>query len=77
MNAPAQKPSIGRIVHYWDADSTDAHAAIITHAWNETLVNLTVFYDGAVPKPVARVEFALALGVGVTTKPRWDWPPRL
>jgi hypothetical protein len=43
------KPSIGRIVHYTtDVDDTRAHyAAIVTHVWSDTHVNLFVFPQGS------------------------------
>ena len=43
-------PTVGRIVHYWPSkgdamthNKGDHVAAIITHVWSETSVNLVVF----------------------------------
>jgi len=41
---PVKRPSVGRIVWFWPkAGMTQPHAAIITHVWNDTLVNLSAF----------------------------------
>jgi len=38
------KPTIGRIVWYWGFLGQDyPRAAIVTHVWNDTMVNLAVF----------------------------------
>lgn len=65
----AQKPSIGRIVHYRDEQGTTC-AAIITTVWTDTCVNLTVFPNGA--PPVCRSSMLLGDGHG-----QWSWPPRI
>jgi hypothetical protein len=40
------KPTIGRIVWYWEGDRTETsqpHAAIVTYVWTDRMVNLAVF----------------------------------
>ena len=59
------KPSIGRIVRVKGPESngTDEHAAIVTRVWSlvdpigdqHSMVNLTVFLDGASPQPFGSV----------------------
>jgi hypothetical protein len=77
----AQKPSIGRIVHYWcDIDRPLAAIVIDTIAEDDRLasaahVNLHVFnrisrLDGE----VANVPFSAFPTPGVD---RWCWPPRV
>lgn len=39
-----QKPTIGRIVHYYD-ESGRIYPAIITEVWSDICVNLNVFAD--------------------------------
>ena len=43
------KPTIGRIVWYWDGRRRDAdtqpQAAIVTYVWNDRVVNLAVFEE--------------------------------
>jgi hypothetical protein len=74
----AQKPSIGRIVHFYDPQCERAFAAIITDTIAEdedlssgTHVNLTVFsVDG--PSTEDDVPFSDVQ----TKKAHWRWPPR-
>lgn len=76
----AQKPSVGRIVHYHreKTDSVDHPleepvAAIITRVWSDTCVNLTLFADG-------RGEFkmtSVCLRDEQNTEGVWSWPPRV
>lgn len=45
------KPSVGRIVHAYVADTTqnngaDVAPAVITRVWNDTLVNVRILLDG-------------------------------
>lgn len=70
------KPTIGRIVHYWVVDSYGnivPRAAIITHVWADTCVNLHVFADGSFGgedyKPTSVCEGNIPLS--------WSWPERV
>ena len=68
------KPSVGRIVHYYGASGDGPHAAIVTAVHSDTLVSLTVFPDGGLASPQANVvqsDAAYANGFS-----RWEWPPR-
>ena len=77
----AQKPSIGRIVHYYNPNDKRAFAAVITStiAENSRLssdlhVNLTVFseYGWIRTAPGDDVPFSDVR----TDHPHWRWPPR-
>lgn len=63
-------PTIGRIVHYTDAEGVDT-AAIVTHVWSPTTVNLTLFPDYHTADAL-RVQSANE-GSGPGT---WHWPER-
>lgn len=58
------KPTIGRVVLYWPLNGQRNHAhaqpfaAMITHVWNDHLVNLITFDESGVPAP--RTSVALA-----------------
>lgn len=85
-----QKPSVGRIVHYFDgqdpgqADKRQPYAAIITHVHSDTVVNLAVLSDGQ--WPVTRksetpdgVFYPVHVSMSEDDVPmrRWCWPPRV
>lgn len=78
------KPTIGRIVHFVSSGPAtvvapgDHYAAVVTHVWSDTCVNLFVFSKGAaqdeqyasgVKTSVVQDETAAA---GYT----WHWPER-
>jgi hypothetical protein len=70
--APQQRPSIGRIVHFRGGTMGDhltgPQAAIITQVHNDTCVNLSIVADlvgGLITKT------SCVLGI------HWDWPPRV
>lgn len=77
MAKPVQKPSVGRIVHYSPpdevADRKQPRAAVITHVWSETCINLYVFPDGSYPLDDINPT-SVTLGTGPRT---WCWPPRV
>jgi hypothetical protein len=54
-----QPPSIGRIVLFrgLDHNGTDVHPAIITRAWPDGSVNLTVMIDAGPPQVATDVEY--------------------
>lgn len=69
-------PTVGRIVHYFADGQAQPHAAIITHVWNETCVNLFIFakdnYDehaGVRTSVVGGGNMEPSLG-------EWRWPNR-
>lgn len=78
-----QKPSVGRIVHYFPSEQdTEALsngndgpiAAIVTRVWDASgCVNLTVFPDYS--SPVARSS-VLPRSDALRTN-SWEWPPRV
>jgi len=76
--AGVQAPSVGRIVHYTPTDDKgekkQPRAAIITHVWGPSCVNLHVFPDGSYGlKAEDQNPTSVSLGTGPRT---WSWPPR-
>jgi hypothetical protein len=78
--ATQQRPSVGRIVHFtprgWEDTNTKGqpYAAVITHVWSDSVVNLNVFPDGSFPLGRSNLETSVSLGdpgQGGT----WCWPP--
>lgn len=79
---PTITPTVGRVVWYWDADQSvmdrkgQPFAAIITHVWSDSCVNLAVLGDGSFnianyrPTSVMR-----ASADSNITAMRWDWMP--
>lgn len=66
-----QKPSMGRIVIYVDGTRRRA-PAIVTWIYADGNVNLTVFWNGAMPEPMGPVPYDPD-GSAWT----WHWPPRV
>jgi hypothetical protein len=77
-----QKPTVGRIVHYYHNEGeqakyekyngADFYPAIITQVWSDTMVNLLVFeYDGTRPAMSISHE-SEELG----SQGKWKWPSR-
>ncbi len=73
-----QKPSIGRIVLFRSLSSNGAseHPALITRAWSDTCVNLTVFPDVGEPVLKTSVNQNESLE-GPNQDLAWRWPPRV
>lgn len=68
------KPSIGRIVHFYDQTySGKPEAAIIVNVLTDVLVNLRVFKDDAFVGYETSVKL---IGTGDASR-YWDWPPRV
>lgn len=69
-----QKPTVGRIVHYWE-ESDGPYAAIVTHVHSgtETVLSLQVFTTGDI-----RSKALIQKGDSDTMKggSYWEWPPR-
>lgn len=78
------RPSIGRVVHYFDsfgpydrrggAPEVTPKAAIITHVHDEDTVDLTVMY-GSRNRSMQLVSVIKATGDDKAG--RWDWPARV
>lgn len=75
-----QKPSVGRIVHYTPPSNESGgkgqpHAAVVTHVWGDSCVNLNVLQDGSFKlanlTPTS-VSFSDNGSPGT-----WNWPPRV
>lgn len=69
------KPSIGRIVHFWDARAKEPLPAMIGKVHSDTCVSLTVF------DPFRPEGFFNATSVGsketMAGGRYWVWPPRV
>jgi hypothetical protein len=77
----AQKPSIGRIVHYFDSDAERVFAAVIVDTLaedadlsSETHVNLHSFGSREFDPDDA---FDVPYSEKATKRHRWYWPPRV
>lgn len=58
MNQPA--PTVGRTVLYRSnatRNGADVHPAVVTRVWNETMVNLHVFFDASPSEPRTSITF--------------------
>lgn len=85
-----QKPSIGRIVTYYQGDGeagpsggvngTREHPAVITRVWSDSCVNLIVLFDASAPDPRTSAcelpDSVFADGVHCTNS-GWFWPKRV
>lgn len=67
------KPSIGRIVHFRSLQN-DVCPAIITRVFTDTMVNLTIFPDNAMPVARTSVPFDADFKAPVTAMGSWSWP---
>ena len=76
------KPTVGRIVHYYEGNVTDfpgryAKAAIICHVHDDaTTVNLCVFSTFGQPLPTAWVPFRQPEDAPPEKGHYCEWPPR-
>jgi anti-sigma factor ChrR (cupin superfamily) len=68
-----QKPSIGRIVHFYAEGSTTPEAAIVVAVHSEICVNLVCFNAGGTSHTETST---LGNGGEVAGGRRWEWPPR-
>jgi hypothetical protein len=69
-----QKPSIGRIVHYFPNGETAPQAAIVIAVDSDEVVKLQVCNAGGTWNTRPNVPFDDAPGA---TRERWCWPPRV
>lgn len=65
------KPSIGRIVHFVDAEGEHC-AAIITRVWSDDCVNLIYFHDTGSMPYTSSVQDETA-----TKQCSWHWPEKV
>lgn len=76
-----QKPTVGRIVHYFPqsgefgvhSNSTSPLAAVIVAVWGDECVNLKVFCDGPHDHWLTS---RLRRSAGSGDAGQWDWPAR-
>lgn len=56
---PVSSPTVGRtvLVKGHRSNGSDVHPGVVTRAWSQTCVNLTLFPDYAAPLPCGSVEF--------------------
>jgi hypothetical protein len=77
-----QKPSVGRIVHYYGENfklGEQPQAAIITFVWSDDLVNLCAFSEEGMPRPKQSVTLIQTEPHTPTEfyTPYCVWPPRV
>lgn len=75
-------PSIGRIVGFTPATNNPTgkeYAAIVTHVFSDTCVNLNVLSDGSFPLPESErlVTSKVQSDDGQARPDRWRWLPRV
>jgi hypothetical protein len=70
------QPTVGRIVHYHGDGQAQPHAAIITHVWNETCVNLFVFGKQQDDEHAGVKTSVVGGGNQEPCIGEWRWPPR-
>lgn len=74
-------PTIGRIVNYWDYESSLTpqvvpHAAIITKVQDGTKLNLQVFFQDGVIERRTGVTETPPESTTSDKRSRWSWPER-
>lgn len=72
---PKQKPSVGRIVHFFPSGSKEPEAAVVIAVWSETCVNLSACNANGTWRSFSSVSQG-ALD-DVEKGNRWDWPARV
>lgn len=72
MEQTKQKPSIGRIVHFYASKDADPQAALVTHVWSDTCVNLVAWNAGGTKTDGSSVLERSDETIGSS----WCWPPR-
>ena len=69
------KPTVGRIVHFFEDDGDQPLPAIVTQVHSESCVNLHVFSDVGNPDRQPCEGSVMRAIVGDKTKRKWVWPP--
>lgn len=64
------KPTLGRIVIFKDSEGIE-HAAIITHVWNDTCVNLKAFGNHN------NTDMVVTSCVQGDSSNQWNWPVKV
>lgn len=67
-----QKPSIGRVVHYYGPRQDGPHAAVITRVHSDQCVDLFVLPQDGDPLRIDSV-----VDTEGDSNGRWCWPPRV
>ena len=69
-----QKPSIGRIVHFYQsAAQGKPHAALVTDVHSDFCINVAGFNSGGTQVSASSVTYSEDKASGL----RWCWPPRV
>lgn len=69
-----QKPSIGRIVHFFASGSKEPQAGLVIAVWSDTCVNLSVCNAGG----TWFSKSSISLGaMDADNGDRWAWPARV
>lgn len=69
-----QKPSVGRIVHFFEDVGSEPQAAIITEVFSDDCVNLTIF--PSVQPPIVD-KTSISKKTEFQKSYCWDWPARV
>jgi hypothetical protein len=73
MDPKVQKPTVGRIVHFFPAGSENPEAALVIAVHSDTNVNLSVCNSGGTWSTKTSVS---GNGAEVVGSERWAWPAR-
>lgn len=82
LTTPDQTPSVGRIVHY-NTSLTEGSgvrtvmAAIVTHVWNGSVLNLSVFASDGIRFITSVPYFNNEHAVPTQSNAFWTYPPRV
>lgn len=72
------KPSLGRILHYHDADMDKVLAGIVSRVNDDGSFDLTVFYpSGGTSARFSLTERDVATDTNNSKPEQWFWPPRV
>lgn len=77
MEPQQQKPSVGRIVHFYMTPVVRPLPAMIQRVWSDTCVNLTVFADDGSTFLATSIDLAMSIEGDTSGRKAWVWPPRV